>query len=218
MANRNYPSSRIYSGTVLPVLINCNFVVDPANGNGLGIRNLKGAYINNVFMHTTSPLAGTGNPNPAPGLIVVQMTDNFSRYIGGFSGQVTALSGTNTSTLTIGNAYVITSVGASTLAQWQTAGLPVGLTPTVGQSFIALTTSIAGGGLVQAPVASGIDHIETIGDPNQSISPNPTLNQGYGASFTLECLASQVITAPTTGSIISLSFLMNNSSVLIGGQ
>jgi len=37
MANRNWASGgRLYSPFVSPVLIDCNFVVDSTNGNGLG--------------------------------------------------------------------------------------------------------------------------------------------------------------------------------------
>ena len=42
MANRNFANSRMYTGHVMPVLLDCNFVVDSTNGNGLGIRNLTG--------------------------------------------------------------------------------------------------------------------------------------------------------------------------------
>src|ERR1700691_3539946 len=91
MANRNFANSRMYTGHVSPVLIDCNFIVDSTNGNGLGIRSLKGPVIENVFMHTSAPLAGSGNPNPEPGVIVVQLADNYNRYLGGFSGEVSPL-------------------------------------------------------------------------------------------------------------------------------
>jgi hypothetical protein len=44
---------------MVPVLLDCNFVVDPANGNGAGVRNVKGPGISNVFMHTTASFTGT---------------------------------------------------------------------------------------------------------------------------------------------------------------
>ena len=62
MANRNWASGgRLYSPFVSPVLIDCNFVVDSTNGNGLGIRNLKGPVVANVYMQTTATPA-PGNP------------------------------------------------------------------------------------------------------------------------------------------------------------
>ena len=61
MANRNWASGgKIYSMFVEPVLIDLNFVVDSTNGNGLGIRNLKGPTASNVFMQSVSP--ANGNP------------------------------------------------------------------------------------------------------------------------------------------------------------
>lgn len=41
-----------------PVLIDCNFVVDRANGNGLGIRSLKGAGIQAVYMNSSLSFVG----------------------------------------------------------------------------------------------------------------------------------------------------------------
>lgn len=51
-----------YSNITQPVKIDLNFVVDSANGNGLGIRSLKSnGYVDNVFMHTP-PLTGIRLP------------------------------------------------------------------------------------------------------------------------------------------------------------
>lgn len=111
---------RLYSFLNRPVLIDCNFIVDAANGNGLGIRSLKGAGVQNVFMHTSAS-AGRGannylNPNPASGYALIQLQNNYNRYCGGFSGNAAPLAGSNiainASAMTIGQPYVITSVGA----------------------------------------------------------------------------------------------------------
>src|SRR5665213_768068 len=50
---------RLYSFGEQPVLIDCNFVVDAANGNGRGIRSLKGQGVKNVFMNTSAAMTGT---------------------------------------------------------------------------------------------------------------------------------------------------------------
>lgn len=111
---------RQYSFLNRPVLIDCNFIVDSTNGNGLGIRSLKGAGVQNVFMHTSAS-AGRGannylNPNPAAGFALIQLQNNYNRYCGGFSGQVSPLAGSNlainATALTIGQPYVVVSVGA----------------------------------------------------------------------------------------------------------
>ena len=221
MANRNYASGgKIYSMHVKPVLLDCNFIVDSTNGNGLGIRSLKGPMIADVYMHTSSTPA-VGNPNPAPGVIVVQINGNFNRYFGGFSGQVSAL-GASSATITANTAYVITSLGTTTPAQWVAAGLPIGFTPAVGAAFIAASSQTIPGAPTVAPSASsgsGIDHIEVLGDVNQTIAPNHLISGAIpGSQLILQCFSGGVLTAPANGSAISLSFYLSESSILIQGE
>jgi hypothetical protein len=363
-----YNGGRVYSFFNRPVLMDCNFVVDSANGNGLGIRNLKGSGIQNVFMHTSSS-AGKGpngylNPNPASGYALVQLANNYNRYGGGFSGFVSPLSGSNVainaSALTVGNPYVITSVGhaasgtvtiapvadtagslastwfrlfdaygntfiiwfnvagvgsapvgvSGTLVQqsiasgataaqvgtalvltienlpsgiagvnsftasgtttvtvvstqtnpqgplpgapqdgtiatgftfaqtvyntnltcWQGVGLPAGVSPAVGASFIATTQGVSthGGstGLVQAPSISGITSMEVIGDANASLGPIPMGgSRNVGGWIMVQFLAptnssttTLIPTAPADGSIVGMSFYVEAGSILINGQ
>jgi len=210
----------------VPVLLDCNFIVDSTNGNGLGIRSLKGPGIAAVYMNTSATPAA-GNPNPAAGAIVVQLQDNYNRSFSGFNSIVSPLSGTalkiDNSALTAGNPYVITTVDPTdTAAQWAALGLPAGnFPPQVGMSFIALT---AGAGsntslsrvMLTASAGSGISSIETVGDPNQTIAP---LNSpGIGSQFILQCFQDGVITAPTNGTVISLAFYLSNSSVQVQGE
>lgn len=112
---------RLYSFASQPVLIDCNFIVDATNGNGLGVRGLKGQGVRNVFMHTSAtPGKGVGgylNPNPAVGYALIQLHSNYNRYLGGFSGFVSPTTGSAlnissaSAALTAGKPYVITSVG-----------------------------------------------------------------------------------------------------------
>lgn len=240
MANRNFANSRLYTGHVMPVLLDCNFVVDSTNGNGLGIRSLKGPYVQNVFMHTTAtPGIGTSNPatpafqvtnpNPALGTIVVQLQDPYSRiYTGGNAivSPIGASTKIDNTALTVGVAYTIIVVGDASLATWQSVGVPKGLTPAIGLSFIA--TSTGGSANVSssrvAPTAangSEVLAIETVGDTNQAIAPSIT-KQGFGAQIILQCRKSttdhSAIVQPADGSVISLSFLLSNSSILINGE
>jgi len=268
MANRNYPSGgKIYTGHVKPLLFDCNFVVDSTNGNGLGIRSLKGPYVQNVFMHTTqTPGAGNTNPatpnfavtnpNPASGLIVVQFTDNFYRSYSGFNAIASPASGSalkiDNSALTAGQAYIITTLGNATAAKWKAIGVPAGVTPAVGVSFIAASNGGSGNTLtsrVMVASTSGITDIETVGDPNLSIAPSVTA-QGFGAQMILQCLAPTIavtsgtagnavtlnagttleatgggtvastmaVTAPADGTVISLGFLLGDSSILLQGE
>lgn len=225
MANRNFASGgKLYSMHVMPVLLDCNFVVDSTNGNGLGIRNLKGPAVSAVYMHTSATPA-TGNPNPAAGTIVIHLTDNYNRSFSGFDSKVSPASGSSllvaSAGLTVGIAYIITILGTTTTAAWHALGVPAGVTPAVGVSFIAAATSALGTGAVQitAAAGTGICSIETVGDPNLSIAPDPTANQGYGAQIILQCRDyAGAIAAPANGSVISLAFYLSNSSVVIQGE
>lgn len=119
---RGFPNGgNFYSNLVKPIKIDCNFIVDATNGNGLGIRSLKSnGYVRNVFMHTsTTPGSNDGylNPNPASGYALIQLKQNFNAYLGGFSGFVSPTTGgthvINGSALTIGSPYIIAAVGAT---------------------------------------------------------------------------------------------------------
>lgn len=111
---------RQYSYLVRPVWVDCSFVVDSTNGNGLGLRSLKGAGVRNVFMNTSStPGKGVGgylNPNPAAGYALIQFHNNFAKYAGGFSGYVSPTTGSNiainATALTATHPYIITAPGA----------------------------------------------------------------------------------------------------------
>lgn len=283
-----------------PIQIDCNFIVDPTNGNGLGIRSLKGAGVPAVYMHTTPaattatsvfasgvttvPVSSTvnlvlgevvtdtttsgniaggttiiaintisntvtlssatlgasaaspgdtlsfamtaalaGNPNPASGYIDVRFDSNYNFYYGGYSGFVSPLSGAPLTSTTAGSVYVITSLGTTTLAQWQAAGLVVGNAPLVGSSFTAIATGAIGGtGTVEVPATthSGIDHIEVIGDANLTLqsSAGSVFGRANGSGMRLACLFEGALTAPAAGTAIGLTFVFSNSAVTVAGD
>jgi hypothetical protein len=214
-----------------PVLIDCNFIVDHSNANGLGIRSLKGMGVSSVFMNTSSTPAG-GNPNPAAGLIVVNFQDNWNRYFSGFSGFIAPVTGSSiliasSSVLTAGNAYVITVVGTSTAANWQAVGLAVGIVPAVGVSFIAsVTGGGTGTGAVHAVGVSTVSHLEPIGDPNLGLvalaSAGSTGGGGQMIFQVIGATSSSVTTnipkAPADNTVIGMSFLFSNSSIITSGS
>lgn len=214
MANQ-YFRKGLWTSHNFPVLLDCNFIVDSTNGNGLGIRSLKGQYISNVYMHTTVGSAPL-NPNPLPGTIVIQLNDNYTRYFGGFSGFVSPIGSSSTST-TAHTPVVITVLGTATLAQWQAKGLPFGITPAVGVAFVPTASGAIGGSAEVAPAAtggSGIDHIEVLGDPNTTITTTPTGN----SQIVLQCYSEGVITAPVNGTVISCAMYLSNTSVMVDGE
>jgi hypothetical protein len=211
-----------YSNITQPVNIYCNFVVDSANGNGLGIRSLKSnGYVRNVFMHTSAtPGSNNGylNPNPASGVILVQMNNNYNYYLGGNVGFVSPVSGSPVTSTTAGTSYVIVSLGTTTLAQWQAAGLPAGVTPAVGVAFVATATGAIGGtGAVEASATagSGITNVEVFGDAHLS---NTSSIAQYGGMWILsKCFASGTQTAPADGSVCGMLLTFDASSVTIDG-
>lgn len=225
MANRNFASGgKIYSMHVMPVLLDCNFVVDATDEDGLGITDLKGPAISAVYMHSTA--ATPSDLNPAAGTIVVQLQDNYNRaFISGLHAIQSPLSGSDllvaSAGLTAGIAYTISVIGTTTTAAWHALGVPAGVTPAVDVSFIAAATSAVGTGAVQitAAAGSGIASIEVVGDPDQSIAPNPNANQGFGGQIILQCRDyAGAIAAPADGSKISLAFYLSNSSIVISGE
>jgi hypothetical protein len=223
MANRNFLSNKLYQFETYGVLLSCNFIVDSANGNGFGLRSLKGAGFQSVFMHTSATpgvVKGITNPNPASGVIQVQLQDNYYKYLGGFSGFVSPVSGSTLTSTTTHTAYTIVSLGTATLAQWQAAGVRVGVTPAVGVTFIATATGTIGGSAaveVVKSTGSGIDHIEVMGDPNASLQlANSPVNGG--GIFILNCFSAGSVTAPADNTVIGLNFYLSNSSVTVLGQ
>lgn len=243
MANRNYPNGgKQFQWHTKPVVIDCSFTVASSDSGGLGITGLKGGGVQNVFMHT-SATPGTGNsnpatpnvavvnPNPAAGTIVVQFQDNFFSTLGmEFScaspNDTPVAITASAANLTVGVAYVITTLGDATAANWLAVGVPAGVTPAIGVAFIAKATGAGTGTTARvAPTAaagSGIFIIEAVGSPGTTINPSPSANQGFGGQIILQCRddsstdASQIAT-PANGTTISLRFYMNESSVLVAG-
>lgn len=225
MANANWSNAgKIYSPYVKPVLLTCNFIVDSTNGNGLGIRSLKGPGVANVFGHTSAtPGAGSNgfvNPNPDPGTFLVQLQGNYNRLLAGFCSQVAPLSGSSVTTVTAGKVYVIVSLGTASVAQWVAKGVPVGVTPAVGLAFIAKASgSIGGSAAVQEPLSTGtgVDHFEVIGDSNLALGGQAPTGP-TGAFIILQSFLSNVLTQPANGSVVVFSFYMSDSSVTVQGQ
>jgi hypothetical protein len=217
-----------YSNITQPVKIDCNFVVDSTNLNGLGIRSLKSnGYVRNVFMHTSAtPGSNDGylNPNPAAGFCLIQFDNNYKYYLGGFSGFVSPVSGTPLTATVAGNAYIIVSLGTATLAQWLAAGVPPGVTPAVGVSFIAIASATIGGSAaVEAPAVSGVSSVEVVGNANLSLNNSNVYTNG-GAWLLLQMLGATsssvttlIPTAPADGSVAGLSSFFDISSVTIDG-
>lgn len=225
MANRNWASGgKLYSMHVMPILIDCSFIVDSTNA--AGIRSLKGPGVQAVYMHSGSPSAS--NPNPANGTIVIQLQDNYQRIFSINSSIAAPNSGSalkiDNSALTAGVAYVISTLGSSTNAQWHAIGVPAGITPAVGVSFIA--SSVGAGGntstsrvMASAAAGSGVASFETLGDQQLLVNPSPSANQGYGLSAIMQARDyAGAAVAPADGSVIKFVLYLSNSSVQVQGE
>lgn len=224
----------VYQNISKPCEVNLSFVVTATNG--LGITSLKSnGYVRNVFMHTsTTPTANDGytNPNPAVGYAWIQLKNNFNYFVNCLSCITSPYSGSDVkidnSAMTAGQAYVITTLGNATAAKWLAIGVPPGITPAVGVSFIALTNGGAGNVLtsrVQVPAAAGstITKLEVVGDPNASLA-NVSVAPNGGAWILVQFLAATnsstttlVATAPAVGSIVKMKLIYDASTVTIDG-
>lgn len=220
-----------YTNVCKPCEVDLSFVVTPTNG--LGVTSLKSnGYVNNVFLHTsTTPASNNGflNPNPAAGYAMIQLQNNFNAFLGLRSGSIVPPTATSTkidnSVLVIGQAYVISVLGNSTAAQWHAVGVPAGVTPAVGVSFIAITVGAGANtstSRVQIPGVSGITSMEVIGNTNVNISTSVAAYAGQIVILQFTAATSAGVTtpiavAPATGSIVSMSLLFDGSSVTIDG-
>lgn len=192
--------------------VDVKFTVAAADAGGKGITGLSAPFgVANVFMHTSQTPA-TGNPNPAAGYILVELAPNYNGYLASYDSLLSPNSGSSiniSSGLTVGGVYIITAVGTSTAANWQAVGLPVGVTPAVGVSFVATSSSAGTGtGTVQVPLATGAGTlvIDGVGSPPVQLS-----GQAYGSYLIFRALAATsssvttlVATAPADGTVISL--------------
>lgn len=195
-------------------LLDCSFVVDSTAAEGVSGLQQSGR-IASVYMHSSSPSAS--NPNPAGGVIVVNLQDNYNKYLGGFNQVTAPLDGSDIDTgLGVGGLYIISDLGASTAAQWQAAGVPANLTPAVGMAFIAQATSIAGGGQVQGLATNGseIVKIDLAGNPSLANSNGAyVLGASNGMQLIFVCYdETNSIAAPLDGSKINLAMYLNNSA------
>lgn len=164
-----------------------------------------------------------GNPNPAVGLMMVQLSGFHNLYLAQYNGAITApFTGSpillSAGTLAPGAAYTVFDQGTSTLADFQAAGLPAGYQAVFGASFIATSAgSSTGTGTVVASSSSGVSSIEMIGNPTVTIN-GQTAAGSTGSLLIMECFQAGVATAPVDGSRVNLSFYLSDSSVKVQGQ
>lgn len=202
-----------YSNITQPVKLDVQFTVTPSNG--LGVSSvMSNGYARNIFMHTsTTPASNNGylNPNPANGIIMVQLQNNYKKFLGLNWSVQAPNTGSDLTSVSANVTYVITALGTASLAQWQAKGLPLGITPAVGVAFVATASgTIGGSATVKVPTVSGVSSIETIGDPNAALNAYPLSSYG-GAILMLQCLGAGAFTGTALGT-------HTHDFTVIGGQ
>lgn len=214
MANRNWLSNKMYQMEAYPVLVSCTFTVD--NTAGAGITSLTGGAVKSVYMHSLAP--SSSNPNPAASCIQIQLQDNYSKLLGLNVALQEPTSGIDLNAVVSGTPYVITTLGTTTLAQWQAVGLPAGVVPAVGVAFVATATAGLGGtGKVQVCVQCDVDSVEILGNPNTTLALTNSAVNG-GAILQLICRKAGAPQALPNGSVVRVNMYLSNSSVTVQGQ
>lgn len=223
--SNTYFSQFVYNKHAKMAWLEAKFVVTPTDPRGITLpanQTQLSPGISNIFMHTSTTPA-TGNPNPAAGEIMIQLMDSYRTYYSGTTSFVGPLTGTPSSSTTTNVINVITALGTATLANWQTVGLPIGITPAVGVSFVATSSASIGGSAtidLKATAGANVDHIEVIGTNFQSNLTNgsvrnPSVVSAAGGYIYLAAYKNAALTAPATGTLITLGFILGDSSARV---
>ncbi len=125
-----------------------------------------------------------------------------------------------------------TTKSTTNLSDWQHVGVPKGVVPAVGVSFVATatgyTTGGASSGTVKAIGVSGIQTVEMIGDPNLSLGPIPMGGSPNTGGWLLGQFLSptpntthydspMIPTAPADNSIVKMKVLLEQAA-RVGGN
>lgn len=205
MANSTFRQF-FYTKHMAPVLIDCNFAIGASGAVG----TVAGPGVQSVT-------------RLAAGFYKVRFQDNYNRFYG-FEGMVKSDNGVGVAagSLSPGSVYTILTLGTTTTAQWVTAGVPVGITPAIGVTFLCAATS-GGTGTAALATASGVYSLEVVGEPNTTMAPAGVGNMGgyvvvrcVGPTATAD--TAQISVDPADGSKLWLQFLLSNSSVTVQGE
>lgn len=202
MANRNFPSQRIFGFHLLPVSIDGSVAI---GGTG-AVGTVYGPGIASVT-------------RLAVGIYRIRLQDSYAKFLAADFKFQAPVSGSNVAAtaLTPGLMYQITVMGTSTQANWVTAGVPSDITAAVGVVFLAAATS-SGTGQAKILGFSGISSVEILGSPDLMQPPINVPN--LGEYITIKCIgptSSSVTTPiavdPADGSTLFFRFLLNNSQI-----
>lgn len=187
MANRNYPASRLFGMHMMPVSLDMSVSIGSSGaptietGSGLGIASIT---------------------RMAAGQYRIRLQDNYAKLLMVDARAQSPVAGGNVAagSLTPGLVYQITALGTSTQANWETAGVPSGITAAVGVVFKCAATS-SGNGTASLLGSSGISNIEIMGNNVNMLNSQP-FNAGSGGYVDIQCLAPSAAAPTFTGSAL----------------
>lgn len=222
LARGSQNGGHYYSNVVMPQEVDVQFTVKVGDTGGLGITGLKSnGWARYVFMHTSATAGvvdGITNPNPASGIAIIQLKQNFNAYLGmDWNLQCVAVTGGTVTTPLANTMYLINSLGTTTAAQWVASGFPVGVTPALNAPFIGNGVALGGTGNVKASTPSAVVAAQVVGSANTEIA-NSSIAANGGAYIFVQFLSdSDALVAPEDNSIISIRLFFDRSSVTVDG-
>ena len=205
MANRNFPSNKVYNQHTMMVQLDCQIAI----GASGAVSSFYGKGINAVARMAT-------------GIYRIQLQDNYQALIQVDGSVVSPLTGAavTAGTFVIGTPYRITTLGTT---NYNALGLPAGLAPAIGLVFVA-TAIGTGTGTATAIGNSGISGIECLNlntgnAVSGMLSNQPAINNqgGYIYIQTLSPTSTSITTNipanPASGSSVNAVIILSNSSV-----
>lgn len=205
MANRNFPSQKLFNQHVMMVQLDCQIQI----GASGAVSSFYGKGVNAVAKLAT-------------GIYRIQLQDNYQALIQVDGSMISPLTGSaiTAGSFVIGTPYRITTLGNT---NYTAAGLPSGLTPAIGMTFVA-TAIGSGTGTATAIGNSGVASIECLNANTQNnasgmMSNQPAINSqgGYIYISTLAPTSVSVTTSipanPASGSAINMIMILSNSQV-----
>ncbi len=220
MASRLYKQF-LYSNNPMLTFIEGSFAVQ---GSGTVFPSTGAVGTSGVIGSGCQSVIKTGT-----GQYQIQLTDNFYRLLDFQALPISPTSGgavVSDGSLVVGKPYQI--MFASTSTNWQTLGLPKGITPAIGQPFVASSgasngpsgssgATAAGNGTVLAVGLSGVTQIELLPNPNLVLSSSPPASyvSTQGAYINIQTLGtSNTLASPSSGTVIRFNLTLRNSSLL----
>lgn len=178
----------------------------------------------------SSGIVGAGNQvvtKVGTGSYRIQLQDPYNRIVG-FNSIVippsSAAGATTDGSLTVGSPYQI--IFPSTSTKWTDLGLPFGVTPTLGQPFVATSgasagplgssgVTAAGNGTVAAITLSNVQDVQLLPNPNLELQSSTA-----GSYFFIQTMGSSayIPVQPTSGTVIRYNMWLRNSNLLLKGE